>query len=469
MKLKVQIQTFKLRYFLLFIVILAAPFNLLMQLDYVILPAWLSYFLLSYLLGLLFWFRSDDYLYATVLVFYYIFLIIAPLLQTLDTSFPWGGIYSAANMASAWWITFVSLLFFELGYLCLRKGSNDNIKANTPHFVLTNRGKMMLFAIAILCTLFGLGIIGVGTLFLPRNESTEMLGDSFANSSVRAIIIAILKVPPVLIFLLLIHDIILQIKVRANPKNIRFTIMLIFTLFLVIAIINNPISTPRFWIGAIFFSVLLLYVVIYKKMSAAGWFVLNVTILVSVFPIMDMFRNSLDTSVVEAVANIDPKGELSTSPDFDAFQQQMNTVIVRDVTTYSYGSQFASSMLFFVPRNFWPGKLEASGIYIAENVGYKFLNLSAPLPVEFYLDGWFFGVAIGMFLVGVCYKRVLNLYRFNTSPLPVVFYCFFCSYQVFFLRGSLMAVIGYLFVGTGFLVATHLVRRMFFEKQIIKV
>ncbi|MFT2090327.1 hypothetical protein [Paraglaciecola sp. 2405UD69-4] len=464
MKIQVTIEKFNILYLISFLIVVLIPLNILVKLEDFILPAWLSLFLFTYLLGLLFWLRAKDFLYASLLVFFYVFLLLAPLIQISNGSFPWGtpwaGPYSTIYIVEAWWMTFLSLLFFEVGYVLFRKFQNKE-SGNVIEPLLSNRGKIILVGVAVVCTIVGLAVFGGAQLFLPRNAVVE--GATFTNTSIGPIISAIFRVPAVIIFLLFLYDLISQIKYKDHPKNIKFSLWLLVFIFLIIAIINNPISTPRFWVGAIFLSSVLLYLLACNKLKAASWFMLNVAILVAVFPIMDVYRKSLDSSFIEAVSNINPEGELADSPDFDAFQQQVNSIVVRDISDFSMGNQTLSSLFFFVPRAVWSNKSLASGVVIAELMEYDFKNLSAPLFTEFYLDGWFFGVCMGMFLLGALYRKVQTMHIYRKTPLPAIFYCFFCAYQVYFLRGSLMAVVGFLFVAILLFSAINIFKRLFYK------
>jgi len=63
--------------------------------------------------------ESVDFLYISVLCFFYIFMILAPLLQIEVGIFPWVDAYTTEDVETSWLITAVALVFFELGYLGL--------------------------------------------------------------------------------------------------------------------------------------------------------------------------------------------------------------------------------------------------------------------------------------------------------------------------------------------------------------
>lgn len=431
-----------------------------MQLD--IFPAWLCYFTLCYLIVSLIY-KANDYLYASFLVFFYVFLLIAPIIQMSNGYFPWGGTYSKLELAQSWWLTFVSLLGFEFGYSVF-VAKTPKLNSNKL-FLLNQKGLILLLLVSFSCILFGLSFVGFSSLFVPRNELSSILTESVeGNRSVRTIVQAIMRVPPVVTLLILINDLFNRIKIKSNQRLtlIRFAIVCVFAM--IVFVINNPISTARFWVGAIFLSILLMYVLEFTKKKAFSWFIFNVLILISLFPVMDIYRKGLDGGVVQAIINSDPARELENSPDFDAFQQQTNSIITEQRRGLSLGKQTISSVLFFVPRKIWPNKSRPSGSLIAETVGYSFKNLSAPIAVEFYLDGWYIAVFWGMFILGIIYRKVFVKFLLGQNMLWKVFFCFFCSYQVYFLRGSLMTVIASLTVTIVCLFSLNYFKNLFFIK-----
>ena len=127
-----------------------------------------------------------------------------------------------------------------------------------------------------------------------------------------------------------------------------------------------------------------------------------------------------------------------------------------------------SSVFFFVPRFFWPGKSEATGVLVANELNYRFDNLSTPLMAEFYMDGGFLGVIIGMFLLGMLYRYLFHLSR-NFTILVATFYCLFASYQFYFLRGSLMTVTNYLVVAIATYCVLYYFRTRLFTKEPLSI
>lgn len=435
------------------------PCYLLLDADIYILPAWGCAVLICYLLITNLLYRTTDYLYASFLAFFYVFLLLAPIIQIEYGSFPWYGFYSSEHITSAWWISFCALAGFEIGYLCNRRKVRDTGKSG--EIVLLPQGKLILFIFAVICLIIGVRYAGFENLFLPR---VDVLAPVESNDAKDSMMSSIKRVLPVIVLLIFTYDFMMKIKNKASPRVLVSSSKLLIILFVLVMMVNNPISTARFWVGTIFFSLLLLYIVHFTKRKAFFWFSLNFVILVAIFPVMDLFRKSLDVDVVQAFIEVDPAKELRESPDFDAFQQQTSATLLTDSQGFSYGMQTLSSVFFFVPRSIWSEKLQPSGVNIAEFMNYSFVNLSAPLSVEFYLDGWYFGVFAGMLFLGFVYREIYLQFLSGKNVFVSVFYSVFCAYQIYFLRGSLMGVIGFLFVASIFLFLLKQNQRILFKE-----
>jgi len=160
-----------------------------------------------------------------------------------------------------------------------------------------------------------------------------------------------------------------------------------------------------------------------------------------IFPLADAFRHS---SQGELKAT-NPIQSLLTG-DFDSFGQLMNGYLVGARDGIVPLKQFSGVLLFWVPRTLWAGKPEDTAGYIAEGRGYFFRNLSAPLWIEFYLNGSWLLLAVGMFALGFAVHRwdtrlnaELNLYR-----MPGLLGCILPFYMMILLRGSFLQATSFL-------------------------
>jgi len=104
-----------------------------------------------------------------------------------------------------------------------------------------------------------------------------------------------------------------------------------------------------------------------------------------------------------------------------------------------------SALLFFFPRDFWAGKSRGTGGEAAAFNGYDFVNISAPLPSEFFVDFGLIGVVIGAALFGALLAKVdsqIRVYRASPDKLQLFGPATIVGYLFIILRGSLVGIMG---------------------------
>jgi hypothetical protein len=213
-------------------------------------------------------------------------------------------------------------------------------------------------------------------------------------------------------------------------------------------VLNNPISTPRFKVGTILLSIL--FVLPWRRWSSAATISGAVFGLVLIFPFADLFRNTLDTNLSARLAQTSVISELTENGDYDAFQMITNAAMVleKNGTDFQLGRQISGALLFWVPRALWPNKPIATGEWIAERQGYGYTNLSAPLWVEFFIDGGWLLLMIGFmgygYLVRVVDRWHAISHNSGSARIVSILVPIYAGYQLFLLRGSLMPALAYL-------------------------
>ncbi|MFE9023223.1 hypothetical protein ACFYNL_32275 [Streptomyces sp. NPDC007808] len=205
-------------------------------------------------------------------------------------------------------------------------------------------------------------------------------------------------------------------------------------------IVNNPISRPRFWAG----TVLLVLLFSWRRFSSPRVFRVAAAAITAVvlfaFPYSDYFRYDER----EALHVVPLAEQFTSSMDYDAFQQMQTGIDYVQENGFS-PSAALGLVLFMVPRSMWPDKPQATGIELAQYAGYDFHNLSAPVWIESYLWGGAPCVVAAFCLLGAAGRRmddVRERLRHRQRALAVLLVPAFAFYQMVFLRGSLMAIVG---------------------------
>lgn len=431
--------TFVIHWFLLCVVIpiLAIAGNTTTHLDVVLLfPAAVIIYCGSRLAGIAAK-GVDRIVEMTFWLYAYIFMGICAFLQIEAGRFPWPGHYSDSLIIISELIMLASFAAFDFGRQ-RRIKSNHDAPWVPSRWLEVSRNRLYLvsffgMAIAAYATL-KLGAFS--TLFLNRTENFAIISSEY-NIAQLSIYTSLAKT---IVYVLLVTALAYRIKVKNRPA----IILLIIALLIFTAIENNPISTPRFQVGTILISIFFIFP--WRKYKASFAIYGLVLGMIVIFPYASLYRNSNNPSLVARIEQFRSANPLVTSGDYDSFQQVMNGVRMVHDDGVTYGHQIFSALLFWVPRKLWPGKAQPTGVLIAERSGYGFTNLSAPLWIEFYVDGGWLLVLLGFFFYGR-FVRTLDLARRNGDDRLRPMYLLatiYAGYQIFLLRGSLMPAIAYL-------------------------
>ncbi len=371
-------------------------------------------------------------------LFSYVWLGLAPLAMLATDSYPleYRGDETTALAAAA--LTELGLVAYSAG-AALAAGRNDGrsivfvpllSRSLSPLPVLMLCGLSLALAVALIPGQEG----GLRAFFTSRQALWQSRAEADATHTLR---VWALAVPAFWALVALVR------LPRSNGtgrlvRTIRWTALP--SLLVLNVIVNNPISRPRFWAG----TVLLVLLFSWRRFSTPRVFrtaaaAITVVVLFA-FPYSDYFRYD-EREVLQVVPLAQ---QFSTSMDYDAFQQMQTGIDYVQENGYS-PSAALGLVLFMVPRSMWPDKPQATGIELAQYAGYDFHNLSAPVWIESYLWGGVPCVVAVFCLLGAAGRRMDDIrerLRHRQGTLAVLLVPAFAFYQMIFLRGSLMAIIG---------------------------
>lgn len=383
---------------------------------------WLAYYSVS---------PFNDYLGCSFWVFCYVFLLICPVYQDYLGVFPWQDNYTKSTITYSWFIVFLFCFCFSIGWYFSSKSKNKNLMlADGVDVPLGNI--YLLYFISFLGLIYAFSNLGgVGVVFSAREEVFAVTTGDVVTTMITQ---AALRIPLFVCSLVLFDQILKSNKVYSVKNRI-----IVYSTIALVVVINNPISTPRFWFGCVILSYFLVYLSNMKGRWNFIFILMNLFLLLIVFPLASVFRKTTDVSLDDFLLKMDLSGTLVLSPDYDAFQQVINSVVTVQEVGNTYGSQILSAIFFWIPRSIWSEKSYSSGQYIGESLNYSFTNLSSPLVSEMYLDFGIIGVVLLSSLLGWFYYRLSSLSYSLGS-----FLCFFTAYQAYLQRGTLMSTLGFL-------------------------
>nr|WP_311053053.1 oligosaccharide repeat unit polymerase [Rhodococcus qingshengii] len=374
-------------------------------------------------------------------LFFYIFLGLAPLVQLRVQRDP----------STTKWLVhsfdFTAIMIILVGLIATIIGSH--FAGLKPAQIINSRflrervsdRRVPLFSVTLLLfALAYIAIIGPDTLFSNRTVLTKMRSEVFGDSIVAIIAAAVVSMGLLVSFLAQV-----QLRRQRRSRGVKAPQLLMVLTLLVLLICVNPVTSPRFVCGTVYLALaagLGVFASIRRFRIAC---VVAPLALLYVFPLADAFRGQDEAAQQGGVVNSLING------DFDSFGQIVNTANLVSVEGFQFGQQGLGALLFWVPRSVWPNKPVDTGILLAEFRGYWFTNLSAPIVAEFFIDGGWVLLVIGMFLLGWWMRRwdgltELTIEKFGSPPIIAAILPF---YMLLVLRGSLLQAMSYLAVILG--------------------
>ncbi len=317
----------------------------------------------------------------------YLFFVIHPCqaIQANGTSFDVDGPtklvrYLQADMIKAMGIVCLFLTSFTIVLRSLPAGVVEKKRSlgeanggpSFPVLVL-----MVLVSVAVVVPLSG----GVANFLAPR-----YLRDLEPASPVALIPIALISVCAWLA----------AAKFRVSRITKAATIWPLIAILLMLLFTFNPLNTARFFLMGSWLPVVL--IVLNGKLRSRVFYAITILGIAFVFPIL-----SITTRVgIQGLFNFSEERETSGIfhlPYMDGFEIIAQAVHYLENHSFAYGAKTAASVLFFVPRAWWPSKPIVGGLDVGrELLAYKLAgtdNLSFFLAGDFYLDFGFIGVFVG--------------------------------------------------------------------------
>lgn len=359
----------------------------------------------------------------TFWIFTYVFFGVTPYFQAVTGLWPWLDTYSDERVGAAYMIVVLGLAAYSGGrslHKLVRQGGAAVQAARLP--VVSNT-LLLLLCLTSLAMVPLMG--GLGTVLGTRGDVAAAGADLEKTSTL--IYSSLMRVPAFTALALYL----------ASARRSRLMIVVLLATNLVT---NFPLALPRFWLGAICITALLI-VLQRARNSAWKWTIGLVALLLVAFPYADFTRNRTDEGYNFTVA---PLGQVySSKGDYDVLQMTVN--IVRDVDRYgtSLGQNIAGAVLFFVPRTAWEAKPYGTGQTVATRAGYRFTNLSAPLWGEAYMAFGYVGVVLLLGLYGWMSSVLDRSYGTGAGSWAFLMAAFAGGFNITLLRGDLQNAIAY--------------------------
>ncbi len=392
--------------------------------------------------------RRQVSLQLTYYLFVYCWSGLAAAAQVKSSYFPDDALrQSPANLLKTNLVIALGIVAYEAGLRFFRARPARYSRAG----LFKAPGIVRFIALNIFCLIASFYAVertgGVRAALVTRHDAEEAARRAVQSESL--IFAALQHAPPLVALLVTVH----VLRYRCY-HGYRRGIAQIFLIVLVAynALANYPPSLPRVTLGCGLLSVGLMLLGARERIKPA--FILATALcLVVLFPYLDYFREIEGYTA----ANIEhPRDLLIHKPDYDAYQMLSNTIAAVEDAGTDHGYHILGAVLFFVPREAWSTKPYSTGQTVGEHTGYRMVNLSLPLWGEFFYAGSVLLVAAGFFFYGIASAK-MERSCLNPSYPQMILLAYAAGFQIFLLRGSLLAGLAYSLPSAG-LILCYIVR-----------
>jgi hypothetical protein len=393
----------------------------------------------------------------------YTWLALAPFIQLFAGENPLKMTVGPEQLQAQALIVLCGLVAYDVGALVARRRRRPTKRSEPPNSHLYSGpspvrprrvlqiGRVKLFTILSLAlTPFFINALGgLSALFASRDaryESLQSAGLYTEESKGGGAWLS--SIASVLPFLALYSLIVILVMIPALRKSLALHGLVVLAVVANL-ILNNPISSSRFW-----FLVVVLSIVYASTWAQSPTGVRTIATLfvagsVVVFPYLDLFRNSDATLRVRSVTEF-----FTQKTDYDSLVQVGNAWMYVQTYGLDFGRQMSGVVGFFIPRSVWADKPIDTGSVLARYINYPNENLSAPLWGELFINYSWLGVALGFAVVGYLAQLATTSYLValetavvtRVVSLSVFMYPVLAVYLVLILRGSLLQAMGKLVV-----------------------
>lgn len=380
---------------------------------------------------------------STLWMFVYITAAVVPLAQIETNTFNF--LVGPQYLPTASMIFLVAVIAYEAGRF-FDRGFDSRPTPTDLRSVSTTRLKWLTFLALLPTAYYVQSVGGVGSLLQSRtelNQSLALTSTAGADSQVFSALTMSFGTIPIFLAAVLWLSYLRRNRVRALGPWVWLLVLVAAN------IVNNPFANPRYWVLTIIIATFFAMPRLSARRVQFAIIGGLVAALVA-FPYSDYFFRY--ASEYRGALRLAPVAETIAGKDFDQWTMTANGVWWVAANGFTMGRQILGAIFFWVPRSVWPDKARDTGVEIGTAIGYSNVNLSSPLPLEFWVDFGWIGVVIGFVILGLGSRRLDRLFTASrdgarsTILLVDIWVPVLAGYTFILMRGPLLQSMGRLFV-----------------------
>lgn len=385
------------------------------------------------------------------------FMILAPVQNIIMDVTHWGYSFDSDIVVLANFIVFLWEIIYYFIYYTKFKSivTTGNKTRAVSTFKLNKNEQLAITFISFGATVIMIMQCGFFNLFI-RDAA------SFGEGTFAILFDYLLRsIPPISLVMLLKQN-----RVYGNVNKI-----LIALLFVLTFILNSPVALSRFWSATVYLGIFI-SLVPQKWVKGRKIDYLLIIGLLVVFPFFAYFKRYTLSELM--VTNIDMNFfQTLSSDDFDAYLLLCKIIEYTQAHGFTLGSQIRSVLLFFIPRAILDVKGYPTGELVFRSYQASFVNVSAPIMGEAYIDFGIVGVVLYAFVFAKLLKKIDTKYWASVNNSIISYYDlmepFLLGMTIFIMRGALQPAFLRLMGFFLYLIMFYFVRRFMGKFAIKKI
>jgi len=365
------------------------------------------------------------------------FLTTPAAIQVATGEFPWDVEHARHHAIKATALFALAMVAYEVGRLVQRGLERRWVALEQP--VAPTAALTTILLVGMAGGLFMVPLAGLEVLLADRATLSEFN----TETGLRGYVFLVLKGVSLATTVWALAAAFSVDPARNRSAARRFLALVALAMVAITALAFNPLVNPRFSFAAAAIALAFMLVRPYFFRLKPWAIVAFPAALFYVFPNLKALSDAdARAEVLERIGSVDL--EYLTSVDFDGFQTAANAVRYVEEIGLLGLQNVLGSLFFFIPRAIWPDKPYGSGLAVFEELGYWYVNVSMPLPLEFFLAAGLVGLVAGMIgfgaLVGQLEAASLRGAATAGRTPADVLVALLGGFAIITMRGSLAAV-----------------------------
>lgn len=331
---------------------------------------------------------------SLMVAFYFLFFIAVPAsVQIVNDSFPFVSRYNEHQLMGAYQVLAVAQIAYLLGEALMdaRRRARPRAEQVPDQSVRARTYRRAVVWLALLSWTAAL-VVGPSTLFLNREERAFLL---ISSEGIDQQVLFVGRSLSLVGALLAIFVLLRSSESRRSPAFLGVAVLALGSF----AILHYPPSLSRFQLLGSILAILAILTSFFLRSRKLAFGVLAPIFLFYFFPAIKVLGQGGAVDV-QAALDRDVTAYL-LRVDFDGFKQIIDTVQYAASHPPRWGENFLGVLFFWVPRTIWPSKPVDSGFLVSSGLGYRYTNVSNPLPAEGYISFGILGTFAVMAILGL--------------------------------------------------------------------